>query len=121
MGINDKGLAMVGSFIRGLSPTSPGYAMFDAGSSEFRPDKTHADDEKLRKEVTWAALDNVDSRATVIVTPTELVGSFINAVGLSTGSISAGSDLVARDLSSFGEKTSYQNWILNFDWRNRTL
>lgn len=121
MGVNNKGLGMIGSFLRGLETDNPSYAIFDIGSLIFQPNIYNAEDEKYRGEVSWAGLDNVDSRATIIIPTNTLVGSNIQAVGLATGSTDLGSDMVARELTAFGEKTQYQNWVLEFDWRNRSF
>jgi len=120
MAVNNLGLQMIGSFLRGLSPTSPKYMIFDAGSEQFFVDKYNAEDERLRKDVTWGALEINDSRCTCIVATTELVGSYIYNVGLTTGSVDLGSDMVARETAALGEKTQYQNWIMNIDWRNKS-
>ena len=121
MGVNNMGLGMLGSFIRGIETDSPTYAIFDTGSSEFKPNIYYADDERLRTAGVWTALEEVDSRIVVIVSTTELVGSSIYSVGLATGSLDLGSDMVARELAPFSEKSQYQNWVLNFDWRNRSV
>lgn len=121
MGVNNYGLGILGSFIRGEQTSSPIAAVFDAGSTEFKPNIYYAEDEKYRGVGVWAPLDIVDSRFTIVVPTTELVGSLIYATGLAIGSTDLGSDLVARNITAFGEKTLYQNWILNFDWRNRSV
>jgi len=121
MGVNNYGLGLLGSFIRGETPITPTTAIFDTGSTEFKPDVYNAEDERYRAVGVWTPLDIVDSRFTVIVPTTDLVGSLIYSTGLATGSTDLGSDMVARQITAFGEKTLYQNWILNFDWRNRSV
>jgi hypothetical protein len=120
MVVNNKGLEMVGSFIRGLSPTPPSYVTFDTGSSNPLKNIYYMDDEVYRSVITWSPINVYDSNGVVIVSAATMAGSNINALGIGTAATS-GSDIVAREITTLGEKTIFQSWIISFEWKNRSF
>lgn len=117
MGVTDKGLIELGSFVKGDAPNFAGSMAFGDGTSSFSKTVYNLDNEFTRKDITWSWNGN-DARGEVIFSISEANGSYFGELGLGAGA-SLGSDLWTRDTSAIGSKVSSYTIQVNFDWRFR--
>lgn len=104
MTFTDYGLDQFGSYIVGDTPTSPEYTVFGFGSDVFIGSQNYLGSEFLRKATTWTIFEG-NPRASVTISTLEANGSNIQEIGI--GQVSGiGSDIMARFLSSVGEKNN---------------
>ena len=120
MAITDRGLIMIGSFLKGDSTTRPLYGVMGVATGGFDGTKYHLGSEipSARKSLSWAWNGN-DAVATFIILPNEANGSTINEIGISDTNSSLGSDLWTRNVSAIGDKTSDFGVTVDVRWRNR--
>lgn len=117
MGVTDRGLLQLGSFVRGLSPSFAGSICFGAGSSTFDGTVYNLENEFHRKTITWT-WNGTDPRGSISYSESEANGSYFAELGLAPGA-TLGSDLWTRDISGIGSKLSTYEIQVYFDWRFR--
>ena len=104
-GVQDLGIEYLGSYIRGLSPTSIGSCAFGVGTDGFTGSSINLGDEVIRIPLTWSVIgSSVLSQATL--STTQANGSYITELGLVQGLTDNGSDLFSGDLSAIGSKNA---------------
>ena len=117
MGVNDKGLIEIGSFVKGDSPDFAGSIVVGNGTSSFNRTTYYLDNEFARKEITWT-WDGNDPKGESTFLVTEANGSYFGELGLGS-SDTLGSDLWTRDTSAIGSKLSTYEIAIYFNWRFR--
>lgn len=109
MGVVDKGIETTGALIRGDGTAKPIQLSFSGlDASTFDEGKVVLGSEFIRKDVSWGKT-GIQSQYTVQLDSTEANGSYINSIGLHTGSVLNGSDLYSYNESFIGSKTSAIN------------
>ena len=114
-GVNNYGLGIIGSFVRGETPTYFQNMAFGNVGSPFDTTKINLDSEFFRSSITWSVINVYDARAQATIFSSEAVGSQTKEVGLSLGSYANGSDVGARIVIDTLTKTNYQDQVYTFD------
>lgn len=106
MAFVDFGLGQIGSYLADLSPAGVGSMSFGTGGSGFTGSDLQLNNEVIRTPVTWALITGSDFEAQGILNVNEANGSFLQELGLVSGSVGSADDLFTRDLSAIGSKNN---------------
>jgi len=114
MAFNNYGLTWIGSALKGDSPAYPNYVEFGAIGSEQIFANSYLYDGIMRNSITWTWLNTIDIRGYATLGYNDAIGSTILELGLGNGA-SVGSNIIARETSTIGDKTATESFSIQFD------
>jgi len=114
MAFNNYGLTWIGSAFKGDSPSAPTHVEFgEIGSTQIYSNP-YLYSGLLRNSITWTWLNTIDIRGYATLAYNDAIGSTILELGIGAGS-SVGSNIIARETATIGDKTATEQFAIQFD------
>lgn len=114
MAFNNYGLTWIGSALKGESPSYPTHVEFGQIGSNQIFSNPYLYDGVIRNAITWTWLNSTDIRGYSSLGFNDVIGSTILELGIGAGA-SVGSNIIAREKSTIGDKTASESFAIQFD------